>query len=301
MKNSYISRRSQIVVTSEESKQRRRRRTIDGGGNVTNTNSLEPIDEQIFPTSQRTIDKDKIPNDFFESKMINGYYVEFYNNQTNASTHTFTLDKLRHFSKYSISVQACRDFNDPTFNVNTFCSNAVMVNRRTEKIGSFNRLSFRLNSHTHSTLPFHSTVNADDVPFVEPKETVNANDSRKMVKLYWQEPKDPNGPILTYTIIYKRVDLETVRATEQCIPRSQYLQENGEIPLLPLANGNYSVSVMATSLAGDGHPTPVKFVILEVSVLELNEDKWKKLTPLAFFRKYGFQKPSLKFYSQLKC
>lgn len=92
------------------------------------SDSLERI-KDVFPTSQETID-------IFESKMVNGYVVDFYDNQINASTRTFTINKLRHFSMYSISVQACRDFHDPSFDVNTFCSNAVVLNRRTAKIGS---------------------------------------------------------------------------------------------------------------------------------------------------------------------
>lgn len=126
------------MVTGEEPKQRRRR-NIDGAGkysNQTNTNQLDTI-EDVFPTSQRTVDKEKSPHDFSESKMVNGYYEEFYDNQTHFSVHTFTISKLKHFSMYSISVQACRDFNDTNFNVNSHCSNVVMINRRTDKIGLF--------------------------------------------------------------------------------------------------------------------------------------------------------------------
>lgn len=127
-----------MVVTGEEPKQQRRRRNIDAASkysNESNTNMLDHI-EDVFPTSQRTTEKEKSPHDFNESKMLNGYYIEFYNNQTNASVHTFTLDKLRHFSMYSVSVQACRDFNDTRFNVNTYCSSVAMMNRRTEKVGT---------------------------------------------------------------------------------------------------------------------------------------------------------------------
>lgn len=125
-------RRTHVATGDEEN--RRLRRTIDASGKYSiqaNTN------EEVFPTSQRMGYREKSPNDFVESKMENGYYVEFYNNRTNASTHTFTLDNLRHFSMYSISVQACRDFNDSSFNVNTYCSNVVLLNRRTTKIGLF--------------------------------------------------------------------------------------------------------------------------------------------------------------------
>lgn len=96
------------------------------------SDSLKRINDE-FPTSQKAIDKEK---NIFESKMVNGYFADFYDNQINASTRTFTINKLRHFSIYSISVQACRDFHDPSFDAKTFCSNAVMLNRRTAKIGS---------------------------------------------------------------------------------------------------------------------------------------------------------------------
>lgn len=241
--------------------------------------------EEVFPTSQKTVDKE---NDFIESKMVDGYYVEFYNNQTNASVHTFTLDKLRHFSQYSISVLACRDFNDPLFNVNTFCSNAVMINRRTEKIGT-KRPKFFLNFFPWQK-PLPTTDNADDILQVESRETSSANSSKKSVKLSWQEPKNPNGLILSYTIIYKRVDLDNVKPTEQCITRHMHQQNNEEVGLLQLSNGNYSVSVRATSLAGDGRPTEPKFIIIDVSVEKLSVEELNKIDPWVFYKRYGYSK-----------
>lgn len=134
--------RRTVVVTGDapgapDAPRQRLRRNIDAASKWTNASNSVQEDVQVFPTSQRTITKEKSQNDFNESKMKNGYYVQFYNNQTNASTFTFTIDKLRHFSMYSVSVQACRDFNDTAFDITTHCSNVVMLNQRTEKIGSF--------------------------------------------------------------------------------------------------------------------------------------------------------------------
>lgn len=68
--------------------------------------------------------------------MVDGYYVEFYNDQINASTHSFTLNKLRHFSMYKISVQVCRYYsNDSEYDDRTVCSDAVVLHQRTGKLG----------------------------------------------------------------------------------------------------------------------------------------------------------------------
>lgn len=112
-----------------------------------------------------------------------------------------------------------------------------------------------------------------------------------MVKLNWPEPKDPNGLIVSYTIIYKRVDLDNVKPTEQCISRHLHTNLSGEIPLLQLSNGNYSVSVRATSLAGDGNPTPPQYILIDVSVEKLSAKEWIDISPRDFFKRFGFHKP----------
>lgn len=115
------------------------------------------------------------------------------------------------------------------------------------------------------------------------------------IKLNWPEPKDPNGLILSYTIIYKRVDLDNVKPTEQCVTRHMHTNLSGEIPLLQLSNGNYSVSVRATSLAGDGHPSPPQFILIDVSVVKLSVEEWKNITSMRFYMRFGFSKPKITF------
>lgn len=116
-----------------------------------------------------------------------------------------------------------------------------------------------------------------------------------MVKLNWPEPKDPNGLILSYTIIYKRVDLDNVKPTEQCVTRHMHTNLSGEIPFLQLSNGNYSVAVRATSLAGDGNLSEPLSIIIDVSDMRLSVEEWKNITSMDFYKKFGFSKPKIKF------
>lgn len=100
--NPFFFRRT-IVITNGK---RKRRNTVSSGSYSGQSATKERILEVVMVNENRT------------------YY-------------TFTLDKLRHFSMYSVSVQACRDIIDPIFNDTTHCGNAVVLNRRTAKIGCF--------------------------------------------------------------------------------------------------------------------------------------------------------------------
>lgn len=256
------------------------------------------LEEDVFPTNPKQTEEKE--EEILESKMENGYYVYFYNNQTNVTTHTFTLNKLKHFSQYSISVQACRDFNESTFTTHTHCSNAEILNRRTKKIGEipkpllFRRFFFILLSA--------ETETADDIDMFDSRETVGTNNSKKVVKVFWPEPKDPNGLILSYTITYKSVDLDNLKPPQQCVTRLDHRRDHEGAQILALPNGNYSVWVRATSLAGEGHPSRTIYILIDVSVEkliegELTEDEFNEMGDFEFFRRYGYHKKMFQFYS----
>lgn len=139
---------------------------------------------------------------------------------------------------------------------------------------------------------------ADDIPYLEIRKPQNSNNGTSSSKLYWPEPKNPNGLILSYTVTYKRVDLDNVKATESCVTSHMYKSNHGETPLLPLSNGNYSVTVKATSMAGDGRPTAAKTIIIDVSTQFLTVDEWNKISPYEFFRRFKFSKPKIKFLNE---
>lgn len=94
---------------------------------------------------------------------------------------------------------------------------------------------------------------ADNLTIVHYRKVKTAHNGVTEFDLLWSEPKHPNGPILSYTVVYERVDLPNVIPTELCFTQKDYRSANGEIRLPLLSNGNYSIAVKATSLAGDGH------------------------------------------------
>ena len=118
-----------------ETAKSRRRRDIDPTQQFPNqTSTVMDGVELVFP-NQQTPGGEKTTAETMVSKMENGYYVEFYNNETASNVHTFNLTQLKHYSMYRISVQACRAFENQFSNVNTHCSNVVMESLRTGKIG----------------------------------------------------------------------------------------------------------------------------------------------------------------------
>lgn len=79
----------------------------------TNTSSGN---SDIFPLviPDKTDQTAKMPTEDKISKMdpTNTYYTYVYK-EVNASVFSLTLDKLKHYSYYSITVKACREGNDP--------------------------------------------------------------------------------------------------------------------------------------------------------------------------------------------
>lgn len=77
-------------------------------------------------------------------------------------------------------------------------------------------------------------------------------------------PRKSNGLIVSHTIRYQRVDLEYSKFQDICITQKQYKNLSGSYTLKHLENGNYSFSVMVTSLAGHGKwSKPTHFLIDE--------------------------------------
>lgn len=120
--------------------------------------------------------------------MENGTYIIFERliSSTNLSV---VMKNLRHFAAYNIEVQACRERveNEDILKRNN-CSTKSMK--------------------TYRTLAMES---ADNIPPNTFKLSISGgNNSLTMVTLYWDEPPQPNGLIVTYQIEYKRVDIKNV-------------------------------------------------------------------------------------------
>lgn len=88
------------------------------------------VNDEIFPTSQKSVEDAKSVNEEKQSRLITDFY-EYVYQEVNASTLSFALKELRHYSAYTISVKACRAGDGDN------CSNEVIVHQRTQKIGKF--------------------------------------------------------------------------------------------------------------------------------------------------------------------
>nr|XP_020467446.1 insulin-like growth factor 1 receptor [Monopterus albus] len=89
-------------------------------------------------------------------------------------------------------------------------------------------------------------IKADDIPG---KVIYERNDEVEgCVVLHWPEPIMPNGLILMYEIKFR---LGSEPEKHECVSRQQYREHRGA-RLMNLGPGNYSASVRATSLAGNG-------------------------------------------------
>ncbi|XP_043252983.1 insulin-like receptor isoform X2 [Colletes gigas] len=173
------------------------------------------------------------------NKMENNTYVVF--GQLVPSTNlSYVIKNVRHFAVYYIEVQACRaqEMNDNY----TKCSTKSMRTIRT----------FALDS-------------ADNIPpnTFEMSTSRENNSLTTMVTLQWEEPPQPNGLIVTYQIEYKRVDIQNYKPTVICITRRDFTKAGKSYVLKGLQAGNYSVKVRATSLAGNGAYTQVKYFYIE--------------------------------------
>lgn len=178
-------------------------------------------------------------------KQVNSTYVVF-EREVPSPNLSFVMKNLRHFAYYNIEVQACREVvkND----TNDTCSTKSMK--------------------TYRTLPLDS---ADNIPVNTFRLSISGeNNSLTTVTLYWAEPPQPNGLIVTYQIEYKRVDIQNIKATVVCITRRDFTKAGNSYVLKDLPAGNYSIKVRATSLAGNGNYTEAQyFFIKEYSSLGL--------------------------------
>lgn len=134
-------RKSDSEEINETSRRRRQLTQLNAGGNTSAIHNdistvgggiggllipIKPEEQEEFPTQG---DPELEPaKDDTESKK-NGDYFEYVYTAVNVSITKLVLRELKHYSSYTISVKACRE--GPKEN----CSNEVMVQQRTARIG----------------------------------------------------------------------------------------------------------------------------------------------------------------------
>lgn len=135
----HISRK--VPIPGENRRRRRSTGEFVADGNRTLA-AIDPIllyDESIDDDLANQSASLRPTQDEQKSRKVNNYYEYIYQ-IVNASTTTYVLNDLKHYSSYTLSLKACREGEGEN------CSNEVIVYQRTAKIGTRN------NPQTNSTL-----------------------------------------------------------------------------------------------------------------------------------------------------
>jgi insulin receptor len=99
-------------------------------------------------------------------------------NVTASNTSAVVLKNLTHFTEYTIQVRACHDESE-----NVDCSTSAITSIRTQPYGG-----------------------ANDIERIR----VDTGNITNKAVVTWDEPKDPNGLIITYRIEYRRINTDRV-------------------------------------------------------------------------------------------
>lgn len=215
-----------------KARRRRRRRRHAGGGNDTITSEF--MNDAMMQSAR---------NNEINSKFRTIQNFTFYE-VVDASTTSFLLRNLQHFSMYTISVKACREDGPPDAQKNpaikneiSNCSNAAFINQRTLPI------------------PNANDIKGLDITLENTNQTVEA-------RLSWKTPEKPNSLIVSYTIKYYRVDVNH-QPSFLCVSQREYQNLTGGFYILnSLPSGNYSIQIQATSLSGNGKYTAAEYVFI---------------------------------------
>ncbi|XP_021916147.1 insulin-like peptide receptor isoform X2 [Zootermopsis nevadensis] len=166
--------------------------------------------------------------------LADGHFIQ----RSEGSATTTILKGLHHFSKYTVKVVACRKDRyggtDLLWN-DGHCSPASLITTRTRKL---------------------ETADNIDSSFV--KVAVESG----TVRVFWLEPSDPNGVVVTYHVEYRRTDIVNIKPVVVCVTKQQFEKAKNWFVLSNMAPGKYALRIKATSLAGESKYTNfAKFVV----------------------------------------
>lgn len=174
------------------------------------------------------------------------YIFEMINDTTQT---TFDLENLTHFTSYQINIRACREKSE---------KNISEVHDKIKEEKEQEDCSAEV-QYTQITLKREENDNISDLEAM----VIQSNSSAGSVKLTWKEPERPNGAILSYTIRYKKNDIEHFKYETICITQRTFANQSFYI-LDKLPNGNYSIQVAAMSMAGMGNYSTAKPIIINI-------------------------------------
>ena len=159
--------------------------------------------------------------------LADGHFVQ----RSEGNTTIAVLKDLHHFSKYTVQVVACSKNYSGEVEVewnDRHCSPASLVTTRTRKLET-----------------------ADHINSSFVKVTVDWG----TVRVFWLEPSDPNGVVVTYHIEYRRTDILNIKPIVVCVTKLQFEKAKNWFVLDDVAPGKYALRIKATSLAGESNYT----------------------------------------------
>jgi len=160
--------------------------------------------------------------------------------KSEGNTTTAVLKDLHHFSKYTIKVVACRKNHSGEADLlwnDRRCSPASLITTRTHKLETAD--------HIDSSL-------------------VKVNVNSGTVRVFWLEPSNPNGVVVTYHIEYRRTDILNIKPVIVCVTKLQFEKAKNWFVLNDMAPGKYALRIKATSLAGESNYTNfVNFAVIQ--------------------------------------
>lgn len=153
----------------------------------------------------------------------------------------FVINELSHYSTYAISIRVCRQKDNRTDEhliYDGLCSEDTEIVGRTLKNDT-------------------ADIIQDFEVFVVPSNT-----SENHVKIAWVPPKNPNGKVLNYEVKLERV--YDPKATPEIICISLLNRENACSQIVDkIKPGNYSIQILAVTLAGTGNFSDSKYLLIE--------------------------------------
>lgn len=184
------------------------------------------------------------------SNSTDGGYVQSLYYDLSGKARYLTVQNMRHFTWYTVSIWACRNKHENESKQSyekTWCSEREFYTFRTLEL-----------------------PNADIVSKVQ-ADIITSNKTLPEVNITWEPPKNPNGFVVAYKVHYLRVqdgvqgpDVEL----QSCITADDYEANGQGYTLRNLSPGNYSVKVTPVTVSGEGNVSTDLYIFIPERAVE---------------------------------
>lgn len=217
-------------VEPEIKKDRAKREVISNGKPEVASNETE-IESNV-------VDNVTQPAKELNTTNEHGEYTQYVKELFDPTKLAIEVNNLRHFTQYSITVQACRKKSDDD-------------HKKSPELPEPENPD-PCSLPTQVTITTAKKEDADEIRYFE-ATTVPSNDSYGIVKVSWKAPENPNGVLLSYTIKYRKNEIENANWESVCIPHQSYLNQTFYL-LKPLSNGKLGFVALKSASLTSFHP-----------------------------------------------